>query len=101
MGDTHVLETSDARSPYTSRTTHRSYAQMAISYTVFRGSSNGEIKQAEVNRGELLPDEVLVRIKYSGVCGTDQHMRHMSVALGHEGVGVVENVGKDVFRVAM
>jgi D-arabinose 1-dehydrogenase-like Zn-dependent alcohol dehydrogenase len=74
---------------------------MAISYTVFRGSSNGAIKQKEVNRGALLPEEVLVRIAYSGVCGTDQHMRHMNVALGHEGVGVVEDVGKDVFRVAM
>jgi D-arabinose 1-dehydrogenase-like Zn-dependent alcohol dehydrogenase len=74
---------------------------MAISYTVFRGSSNGEIKQAVVNHGELLPGEVLVRIEYSGVCGTDQHMRHMNVALGHEGVGVVENVAKDVLRVVM
>jgi 2-desacetyl-2-hydroxyethyl bacteriochlorophyllide A dehydrogenase len=49
------------------------------------------------------PGEALVRARYSGVCGSDthaQHGRHPHIALpyavGHEVVGVVEQVGREV-----
>lgn len=47
------------------------------------------------------PGEVLVRILASGVCGTDLHIRNgragsLPVLLGHEGTGIVEQVGEGV-----
>jgi aryl-alcohol dehydrogenase len=50
----------------------------------------------------LLPDEVLVRVHASGICHTDLLVRDgwkqvpVPVVLGHEGAGVVEDVGADV-----
>ena len=53
------------------------------------------------------PDEVRVRITASGICHTDLLIRDgsfptpMPVVLGHEGAGVVEEVGAAVTRVAV
>ena len=47
-------------------------------------------------------DEVLVRVVYGGICGTDIHILHDQftyyppVILGHEFSGVVEEVGSRV-----
>jgi D-arabinose 1-dehydrogenase-like Zn-dependent alcohol dehydrogenase len=45
---------------------------------------------------ELKPNEVLIRITYSGVCGTDLHGLVSGMVLGHEGVGSVEGFGESV-----
>jgi aryl-alcohol dehydrogenase len=56
--------------------------------------------------GALQPDEARVRIEASGICHTDITVRGgtfptpMPVVLGHEGAGVVEEVGAAVTRVA-
>jgi len=46
------------------------------------------------------PNEVLVRIKASGICHTDigymRDARQVPVLLGHEGAGVVEQIGANV-----
>jgi aryl-alcohol dehydrogenase len=48
------------------------------------------------------PDEVLVRMVATGICQTDVHIRNqeypvpLPVVLGHEGAGVVEQVGEGV-----
>src|ERR1700754_778625 len=54
----------------------------------------------------LRPDEVLVRIKATGVCHTDLNFaRETSLpelfpaVLGHEGAGVVERIGSSVTKV--
>jgi aryl-alcohol dehydrogenase len=58
-----------------------------------------------VELGELQSDEVRVRIVASGICHTDLLIREgtfptpMPVVLGHEGAGVVEEVGAAVTRV--
>jgi len=52
-----------------------------------------------VELDDLRPDEVLVRIQAAGVCHTDMNMQvvvPMPAVLGHEGAGVVEEVGADV-----
>src|SRR3989338_5726264 len=51
-------------------------------------------------------DEALVRLKASGICGSDKSLYYNNIVdapaqeefliLGHEGYGVVEEVGKDV-----
>jgi len=52
---------------------------------------------------ELRPDEVLVRIKAAGICGSDIHgmdgssgRRVPPVIMGHEASGVIEDTGRDV-----
>ncbi len=45
---------------------------------------------------EIGPNEVLVQITHSGLCGTDIHYKEANMALGHEGAGIVKEVGKDV-----
>jgi aryl-alcohol dehydrogenase len=60
-----------------------------------------------VELGGLQSDEVRVRIAASGICHTDLLIRDgsfptpMPVVLGHEGAGVVEEVGVAVTRVAV
>jgi aryl-alcohol dehydrogenase len=62
---------------------------------------------ATVELAGLQADEVRVRIAASGICHTDLLVRDgsfptpMPVVLGHEGAGVVEEVGTAVTRVAV
>ncbi|KAL4926658.1 NAD(P)-dependent alcohol dehydrogenase [Aspergillus undulatus] len=64
------------------------------SFTVFRGHESGNpVKAITVKPNALTEDYVLLRVTASGLCGTDLHYRHTNMVLGHEGVGVVEDVG--------
>jgi aryl-alcohol dehydrogenase len=60
----------------------------------------------EVELAELAPDEVRVRVVASGICHTDLIIRDqwypvpLPAVLGHEGAGVVEDVGAAVRKVA-
>lgn len=83
-------------------------------FTVFKGSKDGSIKEDKTTRPDLTGDQVYLKITASGLCGTGQcthglytllhqadcapdiHHRHADMALGHEGVGVVESTGPDV-----
>lgn len=61
----------------------------------------GELPQlVEVTVMDPGPDEVLVRIAASGICHTDiaymRDARQVPVLLGHEGAGIVEQVGQNV-----
>jgi len=59
----------------------------------------------ELELGELRPDEVLVEVAAAGICHTDLICRDqwypvpLPAVLGHEGAGVVDDVGADVTRV--
>ncbi|KAF2848392.1 GroES-like protein [Plenodomus tracheiphilus IPT5] len=66
------------------------------SFTVFKGSKEGKIVKAETTRPDLQNDDVLVRVTASGLCGTDEHYKHAGIALGHEGAGVVDQIGPNV-----
>lgn len=77
--------------------------------TFFLGAENEpkfEVRTMEF--GELGPDDVLVKNKACGVCGTDVHIYHGEkgsadvnppVVLGHEFSGIVEKVGSNVKNV--
>lgn len=57
----------------------------------------------EVELEPARPDEVLVRVSSVGICGTDLEFAtffQTPVVLGHEGAGVVEEVGSRVTSVA-
>ncbi len=67
----------------------------------------GEVRVDDVAEPELsAPDEAIVRVEATGVCGSDLHIYHGRVAieqgftLGHEYVGTVTAVGDDVGSVA-
>lgn len=59
----------------------------------------------EITWDDPRDDEVVVDIKYCGCCRSDWHVREgdypldFPILTGHEGVGIIEEVGKDVTRV--
>ncbi|HEX7739972.1 MAG TPA: NAD(P)-dependent alcohol dehydrogenase [Marmoricola sp.] len=67
----------------------------------------GAFEFEEVELDEPRADEVLVRIVASGLCHTDLSVRDMLPAemfprvFGHEGAGVVEQVGEDVAGISV
>lgn len=69
---------------------------------VFHGI--GDIRLDDVKEPKIKePTDAIVRLTASAICGTDLHMVRGTMpgmkpgtVLGHEGVGVVEEVGKDV-----
>ncbi|KAI0004737.1 GroES-like protein [Xylariaceae sp. FL0662B] len=66
------------------------------SYSVFKGQKDGLPKKSVTRKPEqLVGDKVLVKVTASGVCGTDLHYRTQDMVLGHEGVGIVEDLGPD------
>ncbi|KAF7315792.1 Mitochondrial ATPase [Mycena indigotica] len=68
---------------------------MPIDYTVYKGSANG-VEEATVHADALTPRQVLVKITHAGICGTDEHYKQAPIGMGHEGVGTVQEIGKDV-----
>lgn len=60
-----------------------------VEFTVFKGSKEGQIIKSTTQR-ELKPNEVLIKVTHSGLCGTDEHYRHEDMGLGHEGAGIIE-----------
>lgn len=62
-----------------------------------------EFKLEEVDLPELKPNDVLLKIKASGICGTDLHTARSEAkdwqSFGHEIVGVVEATGSCVDNV--
>ena len=68
-------------------------------------SPDAPLKLHELERREVLPDDVLIDIIYTGVCHSDLHTAHSDwpgtiypVVTGHEIVGKVSAVGKDVTK---
>ncbi|KAI5792021.1 chaperonin 10-like protein [Geopyxis carbonaria] len=72
-------------------------APVSKTFTVFKGSESGAIVESQTTR-TVGPEQVLVRITHSGLCGTDCHVKHLDQGLGHEGVGIVEAVGSATKR---
>ncbi|KAE9370942.1 NADP-dependent alcohol dehydrogenase [Stipitochalara longipes BDJ] len=68
---------------------------MGVDFTVFKGSKNGDIVEAKGHH-EPGPTEVVVKISHCGVCGTDEYFRRHEKGLGHEGVGIITEVGSSV-----
>ncbi|KAK9365298.1 GroES-like protein [Lipomyces kononenkoae] len=66
-----------------------------VTFDVYRGSKSGQPIRQRVTR-DLQPNEVFIRITHSGVCGTDEHWLHSEIALGHEGIGIIQQVGANV-----
>lgn len=63
----------------------------------------GDLRLEDIEKPDILADQVLVSIIYSGICGSDLHiyrkgmfMTYIPETLGHEFIGIIEQVGRDV-----
>lgn len=65
------------------------------SFTVYKGSESGKVVKSTTEKPALKGDYVQLRVTASGLCGTDLHYNKADMGLGHEGVGVVEELGPD------
>ncbi|KAL7802299.1 GroES-like protein [Trichoderma aethiopicum] len=66
------------------------------SFTVYTGSENGHVKPSTTTKpDQLTGDQVFLRVTASGMCFTDVHYKHGPNALGHEGIGIVEETGPE------
>src|SRR5579864_834979 len=75
----------------------------AVKALTFQGE--GSVKIADVPKPAIeSPSEVLIKVTLGAVCGSDLHILHghtpmnQGAVLGHEFVGVVEDVGSEVKR---
>ncbi len=65
-------------------------------------SGKGHVSILEVDRPEPASDEILIKVKYCGICGTDLHIfadefpNDPPVIMGHEYCGTVVKVGESV-----
>ncbi|WHH59366.1 zinc-binding dehydrogenase [Petroclostridium sp. X23] len=65
---------------------------------------DGATELREVPIPEIGPNDVLVKVAYIGICGSDPHMHHNKVTykvnvpliLGHEFSGTIEKIGENV-----
>ncbi|KAF7305796.1 Phenol 2-monooxygenase [Mycena chlorophos] len=74
---------------------------MTIEAVVFKGSPSGEIVQSTTTFKPPTGSQVLIRITHSGICGSDELFVKTDMVLGHEGVGVVEQIGERVNALAV
>ncbi|KXJ91918.1 chaperonin 10-like protein [Microdochium bolleyi] len=73
-----------------------------VTFTVFKGHESGKVKKSTISKpDELEGDQVRLRVTASGLCGTDLHYKTKDMALGHEGVGIVEAVGPKCTRLSV
>ena len=72
---------------------------------VYEGMKNVQVKN--VGDPEIIhPDDVIIKVTSTAICGSDLHLIHGMVPnlekgsiLGHETMGIVEEIGKDVHKV--
>ncbi|KAJ7646951.1 putative NADP-dependent alcohol dehydrogenase C 2 [Roridomyces roridus] len=74
---------------------------MSVAFTVFKGSANDGIVEATTSLPSPTGTQVQIKITHSGICGTDEHYKHLDMVLGHEGVGIVEHKGENVTEVEL
>lgn len=72
---------------------------MSVSFEVYRGSDTGQII-SDTTR-VLQPNEVYIETTHSGLCGTDEHFLKTGQVLGHEGIGIVRQLGARVTHLSV
>lgn len=66
-----------------------------VSFSTWIGTKEGVEKKA-VTRPALTGHQAFVKTTHSGLCGSDVHFKHAGIGLGHEGAGVVAEIGPEV-----
>ena len=72
---------------------------------VYEGIKNVNVRDVEDPKIEK-NDDIIVKVTSTAICGSDLHLIHGMIPnlkknsiLGHETMGIVEEVGKDVVKV--
>ncbi|WP_338448245.1 NAD(P)-dependent alcohol dehydrogenase [Niallia oryzisoli] len=79
---------------------------MKVTAAVLNGV-NEDYKLEQLTLGELRPDEVVVKMVASGICHSDETVRlghtpyALPAVLGHEGAGIIEEIGSAVKNFAV
>jgi D-arabinose 1-dehydrogenase-like Zn-dependent alcohol dehydrogenase len=68
---------------------------MTITFTTWTGTE-GSAEPRTITKPALTGHQVYVKTTHAGLCGTDLHYRHAGIGLGHEGAGVIVEVGPEV-----
>jgi hypothetical protein len=84
-----------SRAPTTSPTTMMQQHQL----TTFCFNPELKAYEARVTERSLGVHDVLIKTTHSGICYTDVHAKLKGCGLGHEGVGVVQQVGEAVSHI--
>ncbi|KAI9931393.1 hypothetical protein ASPWEDRAFT_736893 [Aspergillus wentii DTO 134E9] len=71
---------------------------MEHTINVLRGSEQGKVQSGQITRS-LSVSDALVEVTHASLCGTDDLYLHSPQVLGHEGIGIVKDVGSDVKNV--
>lgn len=71
-------------------------ASKGISFVTYNGSPTRRIIKVNTQRDGLREGEVLIRITHSSLCGTDEHYLGKDMCLGHEGAGVIVELGPGI-----
>ena len=76
----------------------------ALTYQGIRNVKVKEVPDATIQK----PDDILVRITTTTICGSDLHLYNGEIPnmpddfiIGHEPMGIVEAIGKDVLALAV
>jgi D-arabinose 1-dehydrogenase-like Zn-dependent alcohol dehydrogenase len=69
---------------------------MLLSSKTWAGTLSGPVVAKTVTRPALTVHQVFVKTTHSGACGTDVHYHHEEIGMGHEGAGVITQVGPEV-----
>jgi threonine dehydrogenase-like Zn-dependent dehydrogenase len=68
----------------------------SVTNNIYRGVE-GTVKKVPAELPtSLRPKEILLKITHASLCGTDVHFISHGIALGHEGVGIVQEIGSEV-----
>lgn len=68
---------------------------------IYTGSLDGSISQDIRQIGHLGTTEVLVRVTAAALCHRDSDFQYEETTLGHEGAGVVDELGGDVWNLTV
>jgi Zn-dependent alcohol dehydrogenase len=68
---------------------------MSVTYNIVKGSASKNLVESSVTN-TLESHQVYIETTHSGLCGTDEHYLGADQALGHEGVGIIRQVGPGV-----
>lgn len=81
---------------------YENYEVLFMKAVTFQGQKQMEVKQVSDPKIEDSTDAI-IKITASGICGSDLHLYHQGdlmmdpgFVIGHEPMGIVEEVGKDV-----
>jgi S-(hydroxymethyl)glutathione dehydrogenase/alcohol dehydrogenase len=80
------------------------FRRLIMKAVTFQGAKDIQVKQVEEPKLQQ-KDDIIVRVTSTAICGSDLHIyqgalpAHKDYVIGHEPMGIVEEVGPEVTKV--